>query len=241
MENYPLISVIIVVYNGISSIEESILSVLNQTYKNLELVIVDGGSTDGTIEILKKYDDKIAKWVSEPDNGIYDAMNKAVKMANGNWIYFLGSDDIMFNCINDIVPFFEPDTIIYGDVIFKINRKRLYGKFNSFKFIVHNLPHQALFYPRRVFDKYNYEVKYIYLADYYLNLLCWNDKSFKIRYIPSVIAEYNDLGISSVKYDVNFINDRIRVFVKNMPIYYSPYIILRIFISWLKLKLQKKI
>jgi glycosyltransferase involved in cell wall biosynthesis len=239
--NNPLITIIIVVYNGELSIEKSILSVLNQSYRNIEFIIIDGGSTDGTIDIIKKYQHKISFWVSEPDKGIYDAMNKAVAKSTGDWIYFLGADDLMFNCIHEIVPNFEFDTLIYGDVIFKMKQKRLYGKFNSFKFIIHNLPHQALFYPRGVFEKYKYEDKYIYLADYYLNLLCWNDNSFKIKYMPKIIAEYNDLGMSSVKYDVNFINDRIHNFVRYMPIYYSPYILLRLSFSIVKLKLLKKI
>jgi glycosyltransferase involved in cell wall biosynthesis len=237
----PLITIVTVVYNGVLTLEKSILSVISQSYKNIEYIIVDGGSTDGTIDIIKKYQYKISFWVSEPDNGIYDAMNKAVAKSSGDWIYFLGADDLMFNCIHEIVPNFESGTLMYGDVIFKKNQKRLYGKFNSFKFIIHNLPHQALFYPRGVFDKYKYEDKYIYLADYYLNLLCWYDKSFKLKYIPRLIAEYNDLGVSSVKYDVNFINDRILNFVRYMPIYYSPYILLRLSVSIVKLKLLKKI
>jgi glycosyltransferase involved in cell wall biosynthesis len=237
----PLITVITVVFNGVQTLESTILSVINQSYKNIEYVIVDGGSTDGTIDIIKKYQQNISFWVSEPDNGIYDAMNKAVEKSSGDWIYFLGADDLMFNCIHEIVPNFESETLMYGDVIFKKIKKRLYGKFNSFKFIIHNLPHQALFYPRGVFDKYKYEDKYIYLADYYLNLLCWNDKCFKLKYMPIIIAEYNDLGMSSVKYDVNFINDRILNFVRYMPIYYSPYILLRLSVSIVKLKLLKKI
>ena len=237
----PVITVITVVFNGILTFENTILSVINQSYKKIEYIVIDGGSTDGTVDLIKKYQDRISYWVSEPDNGIYDAMNKGAAMSTGDWIYFLGADDFMFNCIHQVVPLFESESIMYGDVIFKMNQNRLYGKFNSFKFIIHNMPHQALFYPRRVFDKYTYEKKYIYLADYYLNLLCWNDKSFKIKYLPYAIAEYNDLGVSSVKYDVNFINDRIFNFLKYMPVLFSPFILFRLSLSWLKLKFLKKI
>ena len=79
--NNPLISVVTVSYNAVSTIEQTIISVLNQMYFNIEYIIIDGGSTDGTVDIIKRYDDKIAYWQSEPDRGIYDAMNKGILQA----------------------------------------------------------------------------------------------------------------------------------------------------------------
>ena len=80
MENNPLISVVTVSYNAVSTIEQTILSVINQTYPNIEYVIIDGESTDGTVDVIKKYADRITYWVSEPDKGIYDAMNKGMNI-----------------------------------------------------------------------------------------------------------------------------------------------------------------
>ena len=87
--NDPLISIVTVSYNAVATIEQTILSVINQTYPNIEYIIIDGGSKDGTIDIIRKYADQIAYWVSEPDEGIYDAMNKGIKIATGEWINFM--------------------------------------------------------------------------------------------------------------------------------------------------------
>jgi acetyltransferase-like isoleucine patch superfamily enzyme len=116
-----LISVITVTYNAYDTIEETILSVINQTYENIEYIIIDGGSTDNTIQIIKKYENKIAYWISEPDRGIYDAMNKGILKANGKWINFMNSGDTFYNStvISDIFHQndYEKVDVIYGDSI----------------------------------------------------------------------------------------------------------------------------
>jgi glycosyltransferase involved in cell wall biosynthesis len=91
--DHPLFSVITVVFNGEKVLESTILSVLDQTYRNVEYIIVDGKSTDATVDIVRKYEDSIDYWVSEPDSGIYDAMNKGIRHARGEWLYFLNCGD----------------------------------------------------------------------------------------------------------------------------------------------------
>lgn len=92
-EDKPLVSIITVVYNGEAFLEETILSVINQSYDNVEYIIIDGGSTDGTVDIIKKYEDRVDYWVSERDSGIYDAMNKGLKTTRGKYIAILNADD----------------------------------------------------------------------------------------------------------------------------------------------------
>lgn len=123
MTSQPSISVIVAVYNGAETLQRCIDSVANQTYQNKELIIIDGGSTDGSIEILKTNQSKITYWISEPDNGIYSAWNKALDHTSGNWIYFLGSDDYLWkkNVFEEILPHLvkaesENLKLVYGQV-----------------------------------------------------------------------------------------------------------------------------
>lgn len=117
----PLITVITVTFQGGAQLEDTILSVLNQTYRNVELIIVDGGSDDNTLEILKKYNSKISSWVSEPDKGIYDAMNKGIGLASGDFLIFMNCGDKFFskNVISSVFQNFSQrichKKIIYGD------------------------------------------------------------------------------------------------------------------------------
>ena len=114
------ISIITVSYNAVLAIEKTILSVLNQTYKNIEYIIIDGGSTDGTVDIIKKYSTNISYWVSEPDKGIYDAMNKGILKATGEYIQFLNAGDVIYSnktiqSIINKIPNINND-VIYGDI-----------------------------------------------------------------------------------------------------------------------------
>lgn len=137
------ISVITVCYNSIATIENTIKSVLEQTYPNIEYIVIDGGSSDGTKEIIEKYADKIDCWVSESDNGIYDAMNKGINHASGEWIHFRNSGDYFFSSesISEIFknPIDEDTVIIHGDcqIIFhnKIEIQTPPGK-ERYKFIM---------------------------------------------------------------------------------------------------------
>ena len=104
----PLISIITVVYNGEKYLEQTINSVINQTYKNIEYIIIDGGSTDGTLDIIKQYEQHIAYWISEPDKGQSDALNKGIKKANGQVLGWLNADDYLLpNALKKFIHFYN--------------------------------------------------------------------------------------------------------------------------------------
>lgn len=230
-----LITIITVVYNCVNTIEKTILSVINQDYVSFEFIIIDGGSTDGTIEIIKKHEDKITLWISENDNGIYDAMNKGLKRAKGDFVYFLGGDDLLYsnsvlNNISNIL--IDKNKIYYGNVLFKTRNIIYDGKFSSLKIATRNISHQSIFYPRGIFDEYCFDTKYKIFADYELNLKLYGNSSYSFFYMPITVALFNDEGVSgSNVLDVNFEKDRFEIIKNNFPYWIYLYRICRSKIS----------
>ena len=160
------ISIITVVWNNKETIKDAINSVLNQTYKDIEYIIIDGASTDGTIDIVKSYGDKITKFVSEPDDGLYDAMNKGISLATGDVVGILNSDDFYIDefVIQKVVGEFEEKKVdsVYADLVFvkpenleKTVRYYDSSQFNLSKFAYGWMPaHPTFFVKREVYNKY---------------------------------------------------------------------------------------
>ncbi len=202
----PLISVIIAVLNRSAALEHAIRSVLYQQYENIELIIIDGGSIDGSLEIIQKYNDCIDYWVSEPDGGIYYALNKGIEASKGDWLYFLGSDDVMLNCLHTLAACFtDPYCVYYGDVYYPTPHKLFGGEFSTYRLMNCQIPHQATFYPKNLFKKHRYNTDYISAADYVFNIECYNDTEFTYKFVPILVAVYEDtLGFSTLDRDSKF-------------------------------------
>lgn len=193
------ITVITVVFNAVNTIERTIRSVLDQDYCGLEYIIIDGGSTDGTVDIIKKYESKINYWISEPDNGIYDAMNKGLEKATGEWVHFLNADDsFAFETLKRI-SFYMKNTdadILHGS-IFNVDGKQIYLRDTlPFDSIGWNMPicHQAIFMKNN--SKMHFDTDYRLAADYKLLVDRYMAGS-KIQYVPCVVAYYNINGSST--------------------------------------------
>lgn len=199
------ISILTVTYNAAATLEKTILSVIGQSYPEIEYIIVDGKSTDATMEIVGKYGNRISKVLSEPDKGIYDAINKGLSMATGDYLLVLGADDCLkdSDVIEKVVRHMDdPDAVYYGNV-YRTVRKDIYcGRYSSYKLAVKNISHQALFYPRNVYSSKQYNIEYRLFADWAYNIELW--KSNRFEYVPVLVADYFDDGSSNTQDDDRF-------------------------------------
>lgn len=194
------VSLITAVFNNREYIEDCIKSVLGQTYRNLEYIIVDGGSTDGTLDIIKKYEGRISMWVSEPDRGIYDAMNKGIRMATGDVIGFLNSDDFYADqgVIEKVAEVFMNYGIqsVYGDLVYvnkNDNRIIRYWKAGEYREGLINWgwmpPHPTFFVKKETYEKYGcFDTNLKIAADYELILRFLKKQNITTHYIPRVLV-----------------------------------------------------
>ncbi|MBK0384094.1 glycosyltransferase [Pedobacter sp. SD-b] len=228
----PKISIIIAVYNAEEELEQSLISIITQNYKNYELIIVDGGSTDSTLNIIKKYYSNINILISEPDTGVYDAMNKGVKKSKGDWIFFLGAGDILLNVLDSLVANFISDNTIYYGNVFRNDLLKIYnGKYPSYKLAVTNICHQAIFYPAIVFKNSEFNTKYKIQADHDFNMRCFGNKNIKFKYLPFLVSIYQGGGYSAKNADYNFFSDKLSIIKKNFPYHIYIYTTIRTFIA----------
>jgi glycosyltransferase involved in cell wall biosynthesis len=226
----PLVSIVIVTFNATEVLQRAFDSIRNQPFQNIELLVFDGASTDGTVEIIKRNEHIISYWQSENDNGIYDAMNKAVKHAAGQWVYFMGADDRLLDGFSKTAAMLKNEnTLYYGFCL--IGSKRTNAQLTAYEIAKINVCHQAVFYPIAVFKKYSYNTSFIVFADHALNIQCWGDNGIPKKYLPFEIASYNDKGFSGTSRhkDNAFINQK-KDWIKK---YMGKYIYLRfVFRKW---------
>lgn len=203
-----IITVITVVRNDVTQIAKTIESVLNQSYSNIEYIVLDGASTDGTIDVIGRYSDRITLWKCEPDKGVYDAMNKGIKASTGDFVLFMNSGDI-FHTEDAIEKMFSeqvgPNTIVYGNVSVKywdgvyVEKPRPF--FNTFmKFKGIGINHQTMFFPGDVIRNMAYDLSYKITADYDLAYRMWK-QGVLFQYRDVIVSDYEwGAGISSNSY-----------------------------------------
>jgi hypothetical protein len=208
------VSVIIVTYNAAGTLQTCLDSIYKQPYPNIEIVIIDGKSTDGTFNILKANSSRISYWKSEPDSGIYDAMNKGTKKVTGNWVYFLGADDELLPGFSDLCNDLKDNSAVYYSNVWAEGEKRL-GELSPYQLAKGGIYHQAMIYPASVFAKHNFDTKYRISADFAFNLNLYSDKAFHFVYKDHLIANFNHTGVSGTQIDAPFAKDKSGLILRN--------------------------
>lgn len=204
------VTILTVVYNGEKTLKACIDSILGQDFCNIEFILIDGSSTDGTFEIAKSYGSKIDKLISEPDKGIYDAMNKGIANATGDIIGILNADDIYADSsvIKDVVDKFEKDNVqgVYGDLIYIDNvtdqnpvRKWVSGKYKKGMFLWGWMPpHPTFFIRKECYNTFgNFRLDLGSAADYELMLRMIHTNAISISYLPRTLVKMSTGGASN--------------------------------------------
>jgi glycosyltransferase involved in cell wall biosynthesis len=217
----PRLSVITIVYNNARDIERTMLSVLNQTYPNIEYIIIDGASTDGTKDIIYKYKSRLAQFISEPDKGIYDAMNKGLGLATGDYLLFMNSGDEIYAsetvsevfATSDAADIYYGETEMFNDKWESLGQRRHHApesfSWESFRFGM-SVSHQAIYVKRDIAEPF--DLKYKYSSD-----IDWIIKAAKnasnIVNTHLYVAKYLVGGISKKKHLAS-LKERFRIFTK---------------------------
>lgn len=203
------LSLITISFNSAPTIEDTIKSVIFQNYFDLEYIIVDGGSTDNTLEVINKYKNKIAKIISEPDKGIYDAMNKGIGMATGEVVGIINSDDFFIDdsVLSNVVNEFENNNVdaVYGDIVYvdreDTSKHVRYWKAGEYEKKKLNygwiMPHPAVFIKKEIYNKFGlFNLDFKIAADYEL-LLRFLKNGMKVSYLPKTLVCMREGGFSA--------------------------------------------
>jgi glycosyltransferase involved in cell wall biosynthesis len=219
-----MVSIITPTCNSAKDIESCILSVARQSYPNKEHLIVDNLSSDNTLDIVKKYSAIYPhiRCITESDHGIYDAINKGIDRSRGEWLYFLGSDDTLFDnhVLMDIFtsPDFNHCEVIYGNVQWGKGGGTYDGEFSLFKLVDKNICHQAIFFRRELLNRSGkFDTRYRILADWVFNMQWFGNTSVQRSYIDRTIAVYGTEGCSSLQRDELFLQEKEKLIRKYFP------------------------
>ena len=206
MNDYKKITILTATLNSEKTLEQTISSVVAQDYKDIEYIIIDGNSTDNTIKIIKKYERYGVKWISEPDDGLYDALNKGIEMATGDYFMVLGSDDSLYSkdSISKVVANLEPDTDVLSATVIVVDdkSKKCYKLYNHHasdnkKFFGEMIPHQGMIVKTSFGKKYQFDKKYKIAADFKFFLQCYYCDNIKFKFIDEPVTFYSSNGLSA--------------------------------------------
>jgi glycosyltransferase involved in cell wall biosynthesis len=231
------LSIITINRNNADGLKKTIESVANQNYKDFEYIVIDGASTDNSVEVIKSYLNIVSYYISESDKGVFDAMNKGIKHATGEFLLFLNSgdyfnnDNVLLNVIeelNEDIVIGKCNIIKEGEIVYITNS---FNRITLNTLILNSLPHQAMFFKRTLFDKYGlYRDDLKLMGDWEFCIRTIILENVKYKNIDTIIADYNLEGISSQESNINkmkkekdFVLNAIPVLLNILPDYYDFY------------------
>ncbi len=231
MPNKTLISLITINYNDKIGLERTLKSVTNQTYQDFEYIVIDGGSTDGSKEIIEQYSNKINYWISEPDNGVYNAMNKGILKANGEYLLFINSGDELYNLevLKENLKFIHTHDLVYFNinVVGEIdNYIKKYPSKISFSYLYRDtLPHPATFIKKSLFEKIGlYDEHFKIVSDWKFFILALVKYNVTYQYVDAVFSKFYFDGISSNKENLEILlAEREQVLNQEFPLIIKDY------------------
>lgn len=231
------ISIITVAYNNRFGLEETIKSVTSQTFKDFEFIIIDANSNDGSKDLLESYSSQIDYWVSEPDNGIYNAMNKGICKATGEYLIFMNSGDRFSSpeILEKIIPQFNGADIIYGNAYYELENRKKYeykipSKITIGTLLKEPICHQSAFFKKGLFTKYGmYDESNKIASDWTYMMDLFIHHNLSQKYINEFISIFEKTGISTVSNSsgvseqTKYIDENVSLEVQNMAKYFEEY------------------
>lgn len=208
----PLLTIVVCTYNAMKHLAGCLDSIRQQKSEAVRLVLMDGGSSDGTLDEIQRHSDVVDQWLSQCDEGVYDAMNASLKIVTSDWVLFLGADDRLMpmalpQVLNAIEGADSRNTVIYGDV-YRPSKNVLYdGEFTKYKILRRNICQQSIIYPVKRLRVHGFEHRFKINADHILNIRLFFDAQVSMRYIPVCIAYFEDIseGLSRERCDEGFV------------------------------------
>jgi glycosyltransferase involved in cell wall biosynthesis len=226
------LSIITINFNNAAGLYKTIESVTNQTFTNYEYIIIDGGSTDGSVEVIKEYSDKITYWVSDSDNGIYDAMNKGIEKIKGDYVLFLNSGDIFssINVLKNFASIKPKEDLLYGRTFLSIDNKIISettypDSLRGMELFEYTINHQSTFYNAQIFKTSKYDLSYSILADWVLMMDLIFKQKISYRRLDFNICIYDLTGFSS-RLENSFIMEQERFrYLEENSFFFIPHLI----------------
>lgn len=240
MKNEVDLSIVIPNYNSGALLRNTLQSIYSSAVSfSFEVLIIDNQSTDYSAEVASEYKSSNLLFFSSPDSGIYDAMNKGIKRARGEWIYFLGAGDLIISSALDSFPYDDLRwNIVYGDV-YLVQRGVIYdGEFSFLKLMKRNISHQAMLYRKSLLETLGgFDISFPIASDYVFNLNVFARERHFIKYVPSVLCEFKGMGISDTVRDNYFSDNKVwiisKIVFRSFSIY-NLYVLISYYVYYLR-------